>query len=90
MANHARYTYIKRFMVARNTTSPIDTLEQGTVEQVQTRKLEVNLDAKEEPLKYKSKRSVDEEPEELDGQNGQPEVVDAAERHHSKKAKQRN
>jgi hypothetical protein len=51
MTNCARYTNINRFMVAKNTVSPIDTLEQGTAEQVQTRKLKVNLDAKEEPVK---------------------------------------
>lgn len=72
-----------------NTISPIETLEQGIAEQVQTRKLEVNLYAKEEPMKHKSKRSVGEEPEEFDGQDGQSEVVDAAGRPQPKKAKQR-
>jgi hypothetical protein len=51
MANCARYTYVNSFMVATNTVSSIDTLEQGTAEQVQTRKLKVKLDAKEEPVK---------------------------------------
>jgi hypothetical protein len=32
MGNCARYTYVNSFMVATNTVSPIDTLEQGTAE----------------------------------------------------------